>query len=299
MKRFLKRAAIGLLILGAAVAGLFAWNGLSTAWRTPDAGVTNHPAAIERPPALRVLAWNIAKGGAHFGGTTFRSPDSARAFLDRIAALIRDQRADIVFLSETMHECGPCPVDQPAYLAEAAGFHAWAFGANYRWGLPFYRIVNGIAVLSRFPLRPVETVQLEGERPFYDPKGNRRMLWVEIDLAGEPLTAASVWLDSGNSENRLVQARSVVDRLEGRPALLAGDFNCPPASPEMAVFRDSGLFVADFEAKDPSFPARGPEQRIDHVLGPRGWTHRSTVVVHDEELSDHRPVLAEFDLPAR
>lgn len=294
MKRLLRRLALAVAALLAAALALFTWNGLSPAWRTPDAGRTSHAPVTERPATVRVLAWNIAKGGAYFGGRNFRPEDSARAFLDRMAALIRENRADLVFLSETMHECGPCPVDQPAHLAEAAGFSDWAFGANYRWGLPFYRIVTGIAVLSRFPLRPVETVELAGARPFYDPKGTRRMLWVEVDLGGTPVLAASVWLESFDSANRLVQARSVLDYLGGRPALLAGDFNAAPGSEPMTLFRDSGLFTADFAATEPSFPSDDPTIRIDHVLAPRGWTHRSAVVIADREFSDHRPVLAEF-----
>ena len=31
----------------------------------------------------------------------------------------------------------------------------WAFGENFNFGLPFYRVVGGNAILSRWPIEPV------------------------------------------------------------------------------------------------------------------------------------------------
>ena len=70
-----------------------------------------------------------------------------------MAKVIREENPDFVFLSEAVRECTPCPVNQLELLAELCGMHAWAFGENYCFGLPLYRIVGGNAILSRFPLR--------------------------------------------------------------------------------------------------------------------------------------------------
>ncbi len=281
-----------LLAVVALLAILFVVNGTSSSWCVPELGTTGTPAKTGPVRDLRVMAFNIAKCGFHEGGFRFAEPDEVRERLDRIAETIVAADADLVFLSEIVAEAGPCPVNQVAYLAEKAGFHAWAFGENYSWGLPFYRIRTGNAVLSRHPLRPVETMQLGGRKPFWEPTNNRRLLWCEVKLDEEWLLVGSVRNDSFDPNVNFLQAMEILLWLDRRPALLAGDFNAEPDSASMKSLRESDLFTDTLDGPA-TYPTLAPYRRIDYVLAPRSWTVIEHRVVPCEE-SDHLPVLAEL-----
>jgi len=242
------------------------------------------------------MTYNIAKCFVR-EGFAFRDADDVRRLLDKIGALMNTENPDLVFLSEAVFECGPCPVNQVRYLAEKTGMHAYAFGANYNWGLPFYRMRSGNALLSRFPLKAREVEQLPGGQPFYNPRNNRRILWCEVTINGTAVTAGVVHNDSFNIRNNLTQARYLLDRLDGKPALLAGDFNAKPRQAPINAFAQSGLFSAEFDGPA-TYPSTNPVRCIDFIMAPRGWIlkeHRAIT----STLSDHLPVLSVFTLPEK
>lgn len=290
----LRRAlGVGALVVaaGAGLAlALFVVHGSSDAWREPEAGTTDAPAREEPADELRVLAFNLAQAGFHRGGLELAPRAEVLARLDALAEVLRHERVDLACLSEIVAEAGPGSVDQVRTLAERAGFHAWAFGENYRFGLPGVRVRAGNAILSRFPLRPLEVVQLPGRRPFWNPTGNRRLLWAEVHLAGLPLRVGSVRNDSFDLVNNERQVRSLLGSLPPGPVLLAGDFNAEPGDPPLRLLRESGRFAGRFDGPA-TFPSTG--RRIDYVLAPAGWSLVEERVL-PLELSDHLPVLAVF-----
>ena len=108
---------------------------------TPRAGVTSH-AGKPLPThgsRVRILTYNIAKAFLHKGGLAFESPETVRARLARIAAVISAEQPDMVFLQEAVFECSLCPVNQVVTLAEATGMRFWVLGENYNVGVPFVR----------------------------------------------------------------------------------------------------------------------------------------------------------------
>lgn len=214
--------------------------------------------------------------------------------LEQIASLIRAQDPDLVFLSEAILECDPCPVNQIATLAQATGMHTWAFGENYNFGLPFYRVVGGNAILSRWPLEPVANLSLSGRRPFYITKNNRRALWCAVRLAGQRVLVAALHNDSYNQENNLRQVQQLIDFAGAHPTILAGDFNAEPDSPSLELLRGTGQFAGVPTKKRPAiFPAFHPTRRIDFILVPPQWELVKEHVV-DTQVSDHRPVVATY-----
>jgi len=74
------------------------------------------------------------------------------------------------------------------------------------------------------------------------------------------------------------------------PALLGGDFNAGPNAPEIETMTRTGKMLCD---RQPTFPADGPEIRLDYLFGfPAGkWRLESTRVV-PSEFSDHRAVVS-------
>jgi len=296
VRRTRLRRAIGLLIatvVGALV--LTCVNGLWPSWKQPELGTTSHPRQEGSPRRVKVIAYNIAKCFVREGGLSFRPTVEVSACLERIASLLREEQPHLVFLSEIDVESGPCPIDQVRFLADSVGMYAHAFAPNYSFGLPFFRVRSGNAILSRFPLHPLPTQQLAGGAPFYYPVNNRRALWVQSQIGEETVVLGSLRNDSFDLENNLVQSRELLARMGGTPALLAGDFNAPQGSESIRLFRDSGLFTGAFEGPA-TYPSDAPDRCIDYILAPRAWRlvdHR----VIDDQVSDHRPVVSVFELP--
>ena len=296
--RRLLRWVVGLLIVPVVFAGLFVWNGLHSSWQQPEFITVGPAARLSSSREVRVLTWNIAKCDFYSGGLRFRSVTDVEEHLKKMAGIIRSEKPDIVSLTEVNWECAPCPVNQAAFLARELEMHACAFGQNYSWGLPFFRIRSGNALLSRFPMRALDTEQLPGGRPFHKPVNNRRIVWCEITFDREPVLASALRNDSHNPDNNLVQVEQILRRLNGKPALMAGDFNVTPDQPAMKRWRDSGLFSGAWEG-DATYPSEAPTRRIDNVLAPRGWKLVSSAVLKQaRDLSDHLPVLSVFELPA-
>lgn len=284
--------ALGSLVLVTAIA--FVLNGTSDAWRRPESGFV----AMSEPPTarreLRVMAFNAAKCG-FFAGGRFVEREVVTAELDALAQAIVSEDCDLVVLSEVVLECGPAPLDQVAYVAEHARMAQYAASENYSFGVPFFRIRSGNALLSRWPLKALETQQLAGGAPFWNPTNNRRALWCEVELPKGPLLVAALRNDSFDLANNLVQTREILTWLGERPALLAGDFNAEPQDASMEFLRSSGRFTGFVDAP-PTYPTRAPRRRIDHVLAPAAWKllehHVLTIGT-----SDHLAVVATFAIP--
>jgi endonuclease/exonuclease/phosphatase family metal-dependent hydrolase len=287
-----------LLLLGTfpvLAAALFVSNGVSSSWKKPQVGSGGGSVRTEPLRQLKVLALNVAKCRFHEGGLSFAHPSLVRERLDRIAERISEECPDLVCLSEVVMEAGPMPGNQVEYLARKCKFASYVTGENYSFGLPFCRIRSGNALLTNLPVTPLEVVQLAGARSRFLPSNNRRALWCEVRVNGQPILTGSLRNDSFDLENNLLQAREILAYVGDRRALLAGDFNAEPATASMEAFRATGRFAGLVETP-PTFPARKPARRIDYVLAPAGWKLLEQHVV-DTGVSDHLAVLSTFELP--
>lgn len=276
---------------------LFCFNGLNTSWKTPDYGETTVPAITFRVDTVKILTYNIAKCDVYEGGFAFLPVAEVESHLDRIAEMINKENPDLIFLNEINYECAPCPVNQVKYLAEKTNMHAFAFGANYSWGLPFYRIRSGVALLSRFPLEALETQQLAGGKPFYEPTNNRRILWTNVLINGQKIVAASLRNDSFEKENNFRQMQQILRKLGEKQAILAGDFNANPSQASIKLIKKSGHFSGEFDG-DFTFPTKKPRECIDFIFAPNTWKLIEHHVIKSPE-SDHLPVFSIFVLPGQ
>ena len=296
-----RRWVIGVLLVLAAPIVVFVVNGTLLAAGTtpvlayhPDVTPTDHPNTGE----VTIVAYNIAKCFAHEGGISFKSRADVDSRVKKLAAVIRAENPDIVFLSEALTEAGPCRVDQVTGLAIACGMPYTAFGENYNFGVPGMRVVGGNAILSRFPLEEVANIDLAGRRPFYVTGNNRRALFVSAKLDGtNAVLLGALHNDSFDHRNNERQVRQLLDFIGERSCILAGDFNAVPGKASMTLVRESSKFVGEIDGP-PSFPADIPDRRIDFVLAPVGWEHVGTKIL-DTEVSDHRPVIARFRFDTR
>lgn len=282
---------IALLAAGLAVPILFAFNGLVLAANnSPRVGTTKHATRVP-DGEVRIVAYNIAKCFVQRGGFRFRSRASVESRLDRLAEVINAHDPHLVFLSEAIFECAPCPINQVTELADRCAMHAWGFGENYNIGLPLFRIAGGNAILATVPLEGVDNIDLPGRRPFWVTRNNRRALWMQAEIAGEPLLLAAMHNDSFDRDNNLRQTELLLDFLGNRQGIMAGDFNAEPDWASMQTLQEHG-FAGEFDSP-PTYPAEAPERPIDFILAPPGWQLIKHQVIQDQA-SDHCAVFAKF-----
>ena len=278
------------------IGGLFVLNGLVLAHReTPVSGRAGNSAVADAPDnvtTIKLFALNMAKGFVQRGNFSFQKPALVRERMRQIVELIQQEQPDIAFLSETIFECAPCPVNQVTTLAEQTALSYWLFGENYNIGLPFYRLSGGNAILSRWPLTPVTNLSLIGRKPFYVTKNNRRMLFGQIRLNQQDILLGAVHNDSYSLRNNLAQTQQMLQFLGRRPAFLGGDFNAQPHEPPIRLLAASGQFSGAFDGAL-TFPTKNPQQKIDFLFAPSDWECIEYRTI-PSSVSDHLPIISVF-----
>lgn len=251
---------------------------------TPSAGDVAHG-------RLAVLVYNI-----HAGKDANGVPN-----LDRIAAVIRDARADIVLLQEvdsaTTRSGG---VDQLAELVRATGMEG-VFGRSLDYQGGGY----GIAILSRWRIARDSTLRLpvDPELPRaagrYEP---RSALHAVIGTTHGEIEILNTHLDASRpdtfrvQESRTLLAFADTRRRAGARLFLGGDMNSTPGSIPQRMVHATGLVDAwtSCAAGDGfTFPAGVPVKRIDYLYLPPGERCLGARVI-ESSASDHRPLLVEI-----
>lgn len=227
---------------------------------------------------LRLAAWNVRMGHGMDG--TSRPRD--------VAQLLRDERADVVLLSEVdrgwLLNGGQ---EHLSILARLLGYeHAFGPAGDQVWGE---------AVLSRWPIRDVSSVRL----PAHDSLTGAQALAVTVETPQGPVrvVATHIQPDATGDDPALPQARDLADillqqRTAGLPLVVAGDLNLEPGGPAWDALLGAGITDALADARPlPTWSSEDPQQQIDHVLVSDG------VVASGAQLSDHLPVVVDLTLP--
>ncbi|HQY05914.1 MAG TPA: endonuclease/exonuclease/phosphatase family protein [Lacunisphaera sp.] len=255
---------------------------------------------------LRLLSFNVA----HARGTlpvhqSLRSATKIRSNLLRIAALIKKLKADIVAVQEIDENSRwNGSYNHLTFLSEQCGLPFTAIGlTNERGGR--YPLNYGNGVLSRWPVKHAETMTF-GRRQL----GDKGFLFVEMELAaGRHLPLINLHLHHASRRQRLLQAgilmKFITERTAARgphwvaPPMMCGDFNNPPHQPDATAtllgFCEETNNYTLLPKTGRTFPAALPALALDFVLLPEECRPVHSEVVRCY-LSDHRPVLVEFEL---
>ncbi len=233
---------------------------------------------------LRVLSYNIHHGEGVDG----------KLDLERIAAVIRGAEPDLVALQEVDRNTARTKhVDQPRQLGRLTGMPV-VFGRN----IPYEGGEYGNAVLSRRPIKRHENHPL----PSLGPGERRGVLEVEIELADRrPLLFFVTHLDHRMADReRIASAKAIneqVSKSNTSLAILAGDLNDFPQSETLRIF--GRAWRVPQEQPLPTVPADQPRRQIDFILvrPQQGWKVADVRVLDEPVASDHRPLLATFELP--
>lgn len=203
-----------------------------------------------------------------------------------LCKFVRSLNADIVGLQE-VHRLLPPPgvtQDQPARYRRLLSREV-----TFRRSFGFGRIGYGNALIS-----PWEPTQV---RRFLLPSKTeqRALLECEFEFSGLRFRVLNTHLGLDASE-RLVQSEVVAARLHAQqsPAILLGDLNATPESPEMRRLEEAGWrFCGDLSV--PTFAAPTPSVKIDYVAVCEGWDCLGSTVV-TTDVSDHFAVVADLQM---
>lgn len=237
---------------------------------------------------LRILTYNV-----HSCIGSDRRSDPTR-----IAEVIADCRADIIALQELdVRRARTGGIDQAhaiaAHLNMTAHFHPALHVEEEQYG---------DAILTALPADLIKAGPLPS---IGEPRG---AIWVSVKVGGVELQVLNTHLGLSRRE-RLEQVACLLGPLWlgsprcQAPRVLVGDFNAVPRS---AAYRLMASRMKDFYADlvprkpSPTFPARLPLLRIDHVFLENsievlnGGVYRAGLA---RTASDHLPLITDIRLP--
>jgi endonuclease/exonuclease/phosphatase family metal-dependent hydrolase len=258
----------------------------------------------------RLLTFNIAHArGASPVHQSLRSGARLRANLLKIARLIARLEADIVALQEIDQDSRwSGSFDHLEFLREHTGLAHAVHGVNNR-RVGRYHLNYGNAFLSRFPVHHHENV------PFgRGTVGEKGFLFAEFETPDGRLPVINAHLHHRSRPARLKQAAQLMHYLNLQRShrqarwctgpILCGDLNNAAGRPDatdallsyLAQFEASALFPRGRAGRAPhTFPSVWPRRPLDYIYLPAVCTDPQSMVVRCF-LSDHRPVLVEFNL---
>ncbi len=194
-------------------------------------------ASGRRQGPLRVMALNVLHGFPRFAHLAAR--------LDHIAAEIRRHDPDLVLLQEVPWTLGLG--DGARYLARRTGLHHVSARDNgNRWVLLFE---SRVAILSRYPLSTPRLTELAPRAGFFE---HRVVLEARADTPWGPLQAFTTHLtprDPDLNRRQIESLRSLVARSGARLAVVGGDLNALPGSPQIRAL--AAGWVDTFAAANP------------------------------------------------
>lgn len=251
----------------------------------------------------RLVSFNIAHGrGGYLPYQGWVSHSRLRRNLSRIAELLVDLDADVVALQEVdedSHWNGRLNLLET--LRREAGYQHALMGINTRrkGAKP---LAYGNAILSRFPVHFWENTPF-GEATL----GEKGFLYAEIEMQALHVPLINLHLDFRSRKRRIAQVEQLVDFVRERPdsqrrisPLVCGDFNTSSqrigdAARHLFLHLTEDDHYQLYPAGEGTFPAHFPRRALDFVLLPETCHVRSARAVR-RVLSDHRPVLVDFDI---
>ncbi len=225
---------------------------------------------------FKVMTFNI-----HHGANTENV-----GTLDKMAELIKSSGADIVGLQEVDSVCNRSGnVDQARYLGEKTGMF-YTFTKHFRYDGGSY----GQALLSRFPITSTHNERLPVNSG--KPGTEVALLVSKLKISKKlNLNVAVAHLDYRNEASRLKQVdtlHKILATYKGH-LILMGDMNANPESATMLKLSEK--FRMTHEPEQFTFPAKGPNNKIDYILVPKNKAFKSQdAQVLADESSDHRAI---------
>lgn len=239
---------------------------------------------------LRILTWNIHKA---VGGL------DRRYDLSRVASYLEGQEAHIALLQEVGEGWpGAGRASQAPELARMVGYQHFAFAHEHRYQVGGY----GNAIFSCFPLHDIEHIDLTIDWRKQRGALQARVL-VRIDEHQRTVVVNNLHLGLAGTERsrqleRFLSCSALSHLHHDTPVVVAGDLNDVYGSLGPRHLAPRGFTRAG--ALTSTFPAAVPLRPLDGVFYRGALTLDRAARGHGRlasTASDHRPLIADFDLP--
>lgn len=241
---------------------------------------------------LRVVTYNV-----HL--------ETAAGIIQAIEHNARLRAADLLLLQE-MEARDREGATRAEQVAKALGMNfAYAPGYGLRSGGS-----HGVAILSRFPLRDIEVIEL----PYYHVVVNsarRVALGATLNLGGKDLRVYSVHLDNRISparrQKQLAPVLRAATSFDG-PVVIAGDLNTSPfcwawallplpcGQQDDAAEESARKYGFDTPVSNSGATFKWLSMKLDAIYL-RGLETGDSAVEHSVRLSDHLPLWLDLELP--
>jgi endonuclease/exonuclease/phosphatase family metal-dependent hydrolase len=239
----------------------------------------------EATNTFRVITYNIH----HAEGL------DGKVDLQRIADLIKQEKADIVALQEVDRNTDRTGKrDFPAEFAKLTGMSC-VFSNNW----PVHGGEYGTAILTRFPITKREHSLLK----MVGSTEQRGLLQVHVKIGDREVVFMNTHIDHRKTDAERLQSveefTPVIKKKSDLPIIFCGDFNASPGSPtyeKMSKLLDDTWQLIG-KGQGWTIPAEKPNRRIDYL-----WISKNSFItpirawVPTSAASDHLPVVAEFKL---
>lgn len=218
---------------------------------------------------VRVLSWNVR---------------GFRGGVEAVAEVVRPLRPDVLLLQETGRRARLGAFADALGLRPAIDPRTW----------PSRRVKNAVCVRRPWTIEAREFHRFGGGS-FWYPRGA-----TVADLGLGPMRLRAISTHLGlRSPERARHARqllALVDRFDGS-AVVGGDLNARPTQDAavMLAERLRDAWVAEI-AGGHTYPAAAPAARIDYVFV-TGQVEVADADVIETTVSDHRPLVADLELP--
>ncbi len=214
------------------------------------------------------------------------------------ADAIRRYSVDVCGLNEVRRGDGSHPdfTDQAKDIGDALGYTPY-FGKAIRFDGECPHDY-GNAIVSRYPIRSVETVPIpdpvdRSEPVYYE---TRCVIKAILDVEGTDVCFLVCHMGLAESE-RYEAVKTLCNVLDtiSMPVILMGDFNDVPTAAILRPLYDrlQDTATQGDAASMHTFSSYEPHQKIDYILY-RGLTCTNASVI-PEIVSDHFPIMADFD----
>ncbi len=245
---------------------------------------------------MRLVFYNM-RYGSGADGVAYHLPFPMAGFLRptrknlaRITEFLRSANPDIIGLVEVdngslLRSHKKCQADTLA--RELGHFHSYC--SKYEPGslagrLPVMKR-QGNAILARDTIRAV--------KPHYFRVGVKRLV-LEAELPDLSLFVVHLSLKKRDRAEQLQHLHKIVGEAR-KPVIVAGDFNTFGGEQELHEFMRAACLRNASAHGHPSWPAHAPRHQLDFILHSPKIRMRH-FEVPDIHLSDHRPLLCDFDI---
>jgi endonuclease/exonuclease/phosphatase family metal-dependent hydrolase len=255
--------------------------------------------ARRKTSRIRVLSYNI-----HQGQTVYRR----QLALSLLKEAIKSLKADVVLLQEVAGVTGARKKADRAsgeyvtpFQLEALADEIWPYSAYGRNSV-FAGGFHGNAILSRFPIKAFHNTDISVMKAMV----KRGILHAELEMGSGSFHAISTHLGLLEAERQRQVRRLceyIRDKIPGEASLvLGGDFNDWRERLSKRIHKGTKMdeaFLKQERKHARTFPAQFPVLRLDRIYFRGVKLHKATKVQGRPWLflSDHLPLVAEFQLP--